>query len=328
MIKLAIPLILVLLLFSCNKDDGDESSDSENQQYKKEMRDFVINISKYAKAKHSGFSIIPQNGIELVTETGDDQAAPHSAYLAAIDGNGQEDLFYGYNEDNQATPSNESAYLVNFLKISKNAGNTILVTDYCSTQSKMTDANQKNSQKGFLSFAASHRELDIIPTYPNPIVNENANNITKLSDAQNFLYLINPENFSSKSDFIQSVTNTNYDIVLMDLFFKDGTVFSSAEINQLRNKKNGGRRLVICYMSIGEAENYRYYWKTEWNSKKPAWMDIENPDWPGNYKVKYWDKDWQSIIYGNDNSYLKKIIDADFDGAYLDIIDAFEYYEN
>ena len=34
------------------------------------------------------------------------------------------------------------------------------------------------------------------------------------------------------------------------------------------------------------------------------------------------------IIYGNNNSYLEKILDAGFDGVYLDIIDAFEYFEN
>jgi cysteinyl-tRNA synthetase len=324
---ITLSLVLFLFLVSCDKDDDTDTPDTGDQNYKTEMRNFVIGISKYAKAKHTGFSIIPQNGIELVTETGDDNAAPQAAYLAAIDGNGQEDLFYGYNNDDDATPSNDNAYLVKFLKISKNAGNTIFVTDYCSTHSKMDDANQKNQQEGFLSFAASHRELDIIPNYPSPIFNENTNNITKLSDAQNFLYLINPDNFSSKADFIQSVTNTNYDVILMDLFFKDGTEFTASEINQLRSKKNGGSRMVICYMSIGEAENYRYYWKAEWNSTKPAWLDAENPDWPGNFKVKYWDKDWQAIIYGNDNSYLKKIIDADFDGVYLDIIDAFEYFE-
>jgi len=52
------------------------------------------------------------------------------------------------------------------------------------------------------------------------------------------------------------------------------------------------------------------------------------PDWTGNYKVKFWEAEWQNIIYGNENSYLKKILDAHFDGVYLDIIDTFEYYEN
>jgi cysteinyl-tRNA synthetase len=56
-------------------------------------------------------------------------------------------------------------------------------------------------------------------------------------------------------------------------------------------------------------------------------MDAENPDWPGNYKVKYWETDWQNIIYKNSDSYLNKILTAGFDGVYLDIIDAFEYYE-
>jgi len=84
---------------------------------------------------------------------------------------------------------------------------------------------------------------------------------------------------------------------------------------------------VICYMSIGEAENYRYYWNTSWNHHKPSWMSAQNPNWPGNFKVKYWDPEWQSIIFGNDASYLSKITSAGFDGVYLDIIDAFEYYE-
>ena len=86
--------------------------------------------------------------------------------------------------------------------------------------------------------------------------------------------------------------------------------------------------MLIAYMSIGEAEDYRYYWNEEWGNVKPSWFASENPEWEGNYVVYYWDSNWQSIIYGNDNSYLKKIIDAGFDGVYLDIIDAFTYFEN
>ena len=85
--------------------------------------------------------------------------------------------------------------------------------------------------------------------------------------------------------------------------------------------------MVVAYMSIGEAEDYRYYWQSTWKNDKPIWLAKENPNWPGNYKVRYWEEEWQSIIYGNNDSYLKKIIDAGFDGVYLDIIDAFEYFE-
>jgi len=290
------------------------------------MRLFVQNISSYAKSFNANFYIIPQNGVELLTVTGEENANPDSTYLQAIDGNGQEDLFYGYNNDDEATPNNVTDYLINYLNISQNFGNLILTTDYCSTHSKMDDSYQKNSQHNFVSFAADSRELDDIPDYPLPIHNENDDNISNLSQVKNFLYIINPDKFNSKEDFINARSNTNYDLIIMDLFFK-GLEFTSSEIGLLKTKANGGQRLVISYMSIGEAEDYRYYWQDNWNAHPPEWIAEENPEWEGNYKVKYWDKDWQNIIFGNDTSYLKKIIDAGFDGVYLDIIDAFDYFE-
>jgi cysteinyl-tRNA synthetase len=192
----------------------------------------------------------------------------------------------------------------------------------------MDNSYSVNNAAGYISFAADHRELDNIPNYPSPIYNENANAVTTLAQAQNFLYLINPDNFATKTAFIGAVTATNYDLLVMDLFFHDGNEFTASEVAQLRQKANGGSRLVICYMSIGEAEDYRYYWQHSWNSNKPSWLRDVNPDWAGNYKVAYWDGSWQQIIYGNNSSYLKKILDADFDGVYLDIIDAYEYFES
>jgi endo-alpha-1,4-polygalactosaminidase (GH114 family) len=48
--------------------------------------------------------------------------------------------------------------------------------------------------------------------------------------------------------------------------------------------------LVIAYMSIGEAEDYRYYWKEEWKNNPPEWLGEET---------------------------IRRIVDAGFDGAYL-----------
>jgi len=321
MIKTAFAFIgISLLLFSCERND-------DNVDYKQEMREFVIGISEYSKSVHPGFIIIPQNGIELVSTNGDEDGQPHSDYLGAIDGNGQEDLYYGYDKDDRATSTRNISYLKSFLNISINSGKTILVTDYCSTHSKMDDSYNQNHSNGFVSFAADQRELDNIPPYPNPIYSGNNNQVSTLSQIRNFLYLINPEKFGTKTDFINGITSTNFDLLIMDLFFNDGTVFTSSEIDQLRSKANGGSRLVVSYMSIGEAEDYRFYWQENWRVNKPSWMDKENPDWEGNFKVKYWIEDWQKIIYGNEDSYLDKILDANFDGVYLDIIDAFEYYE-
>ena len=319
--------ILATLIFSflsCSKDDDNLDNETE---FKQKMREFVIGISQYSKAIKPNFLIVPQNGIELVSSNGQISGQPHTDYLKAIDANGQEDLFYGYDNDDQATSSIDNNYLRELLNISKNAGKTILVTDYCSTQSKMTNSYLENFNAGYISFSANQRELTNIPAFPNSIYQENNVVVNNLYQVKNFLYLINPTNFTSKSEFITAVTSTNYDLLIMDLFFKDNTQFTSSEITQLKNKANGGKRLILSYMSIGEAENYRYYWQPSWNTNKPSWLDTQNPNWAGNYKVKYWNTEWQNIIYDNNNSYLKKIIDSNFDGVYLDIIDAFEYYE-
>jgi cysteinyl-tRNA synthetase len=52
----------------------------------------------------------------------------------------------------------------------------------------------------------------------------------------------------------------------------------------------------------------------------------ENPDWPGNYAVQYWDPGWQAILYGSPNAYLDRILAAGFDGVYLDGAEKFEQW--
>lgn len=330
MIKISISTIFIVLVsnFTACHKEADNPLPS-GMDYKQEMRDFVKNISAYAKGINPDFFIIPQNGAELISTTGDDEGSPEMDYINAIDGIGQESLNYGYSADDHETPTTENQWMKTFLDMAKNNGTVqIMVTDYCSSHSKMDNSYAVNHLNNYLSFAADHRELDNIPNYPTPIYNENSDIINNLQEAKNFLYLINPDNlFTNRQDFVDAVKNTNYDYLIMDFFF-NGEEFTNNQIEELKQKANGGERLLICYMSIGEAENYRYYWQVGWKPGSPSFIEKENPNWPGNYVVRYWDSEWQNIIFGNDNSYLKKILDAGFDGVYLDIIDAFEAFEN
>lgn len=326
LLLMAFLVITIILMSRCDNNDTDQEQTTE-RNYRQDMRDFVQGISAYTKGIKSNFIVIPQNGHELLTENGEETGTPAVEYMAAIDGVGREDLFYGYDDDNIATPVSERTYMLAFMDIAESNGAEVLVTDYCWTQSFVEDSYIQNYVKGYISFAADHRELDNIPAYPPYPYNVNYLNITSLVEAMNFLYLINPDPFSNKDAFLNAIRQTNYDIVITDLFYGGTEALTANEIASLKVKANGGARLVIAYMSIGEAENYRYYWKTEWATNPPVWLAEENPNWPGNYKVRYWDKNWQDIIYGNDDSYLKKILDAGFDGVYLDIIDAYEYFE-
>lgn len=149
--------------------------------------------------------------------------------------------------------------------------------------------------------------------------------------------------WSTVNDFAYQLQNLNltqmgnsaFDLVIMD-YSADGTDqqhYTAQEIATLKSSP-GGPKLVLAYMSIGEAENYRWYWQNNWDADNdgvpdagaPAWLGLSNPEWEGNYKVRYWDPNWKSIIYGSNTSYLDKIIEVGFDGVYLDIIDAFEYW--
>ena len=316
--------IAILILFL-----GCKSTDPSliGINFREEMRSFVGEISIYAKAINPGFVIIPQNGIELVSVNGEEDGAPANMYISNIDAVGQEDLFYGYNNDNQKSPGNESDYLVSFLNIANNSGKAVLVTDYCSDVTKMDDSYALNNQRQYISFAAPDRELRIIPTYPPTPRDVNDFDITNINQVTNFLYLINPESFGTKQAFSDAVAITNYDVILMDAFF-DEQIWTAQEIVALKTKANGGKRLVISYMSIGEAEDYRYYWQADFTANPPEWLSGPNPDWPGNYKVKYWLESWKTIIYGDNEAYLDKLLESGFDGAYLDIIDGYEYFED
>ncbi|MGV3576661.1 MAG: MJ1477/TM1410 family putative glycoside hydrolase [Devosia sp.] len=122
------------------------------------------------------------------------------------------------------------------------------------------------------------------------------------------------------------VADTPYDLMVID-FARDGSAvqaFSRAEVMAMKRKPDGGARIVLAYLSIGEAEDYRSYWSRSWQASPPGWLGQENPDWPGNYAVRYWDPAWQNVILGGPKAYLDQIMAAGFDGVYLDRIDAFD----
>ncbi len=315
-------LLLAVLAFTMSL----LSCRSETHDYRQDMRDFVVFLRAYTDAKTPEFLLIPQNGEELLTLGDGYDTPPVEDYIAAIDGQGREDLLYGYVADNKPTAPKDTAFMRGHLVVAKNHGVQPLVTDYCWTVSNVDRSYDENARWDFISFAAPSRDLDIIPDYPPEPFNVNENDILALADARNFLYLLDPHRFKDRQSYLSALVATSYDILIIDAFF-DEHLLTVDEVATLKTKPNGARRLVFAYMSIGEAEDYRYYWQESWRPGNPEWIESENPDWEGNYIVQYWHPEWQAIIAGAPESYLDKILASEFDGAYLDIIDAYEYFE-
>jgi cysteinyl-tRNA synthetase len=291
------------------------------------MRTLIQDLSAYARQQKPGFLIVPQDGLSMLSATGESTGTPVAAYLAAIDGVGQEEVYYGFeNADDAATPASARNEYLGMLRLAERNGKPALVTDYCYTPWKMDTSYARNFRNGFISYAATARELDNIAT-ATPY-NVHAGNVNSLSDAKNFLYLINPHTYKNQQEFIKKVDSTNFDVLILDGFYNDDDEpLTQSDLNALKTKFNGGRRIVLAYVAVGHAEDYRGYWRSEWFTNPPAWLQlIEDEDWAGNYPVRYWMPEWKSIVYGNDSSYIKKFTQAGFDGAYLDTYD-YKYWE-
>jgi len=115
------------------------------------------------------------------------------------------------------------------------------------------------------------------------------------------------------------IAASNADLVVIDAEHSETSPYKAAELNAMRG---GQDKLIVSYLSIGEAETYRSYWQSSWNSNPPAFLDDPNPEWPDNYKVRYWDPAWQQIMFRQ----IDKIIASGFNGLYLDIVDAYQYW--
>jgi cysteinyl-tRNA synthetase len=136
------------------------------------------------------------------------------------------------------------------------------------------------------------------------------------SSVRSFLYQLqhpDPERIGERA----------FDLVVVSL----SAAGNSPEVIPALRESPGGPKIILCYMSIGQSENYRWYWQPDWVTNPPLWLDVPDGVWAGDRWVRYWDPGWQAIIYGSPESYLDRILDLGFDGVYLDRVDAYWYYE-
>ncbi|TIH12906.1 hypothetical protein D0S45_16400 [Marinifilum sp. JC120] len=132
---------------------------------------------------------------------------------------------------------------------------------------------------------------------------------------------INSWAYQLQGPSVPELAESPYNLLVID-YSKDGSdkkKFTAKEISLLHRFN----KTVLCYFSIGEAEEYRFYWKKEWAENPPRFLGPENPNWAKNYKVKYWREDWWEMAL---RPYLDRIIEAGFDGVYLDIVDAYWFW--
>jgi cysteinyl-tRNA synthetase len=144
---------------------------------------------------------------------------------------------------------------------------------------------------------------------------------SRLADVSHWLYLIDVD---LEPDVVDRIAASDYDMVVLDFIpsEEDNTNYPMAEVvTQLHEGPHP--KLLVAYIDIAEAEEYRTYWQAGWRVGNPEWIAGDDPDgWAGNFPVAYWHDEWREIWLG-EGGYLQAILDAGFDGVYLDWVEAY-----
>lgn len=131
---------------------------------------------------------------------------------------------------------------------------------------------------------------------------------------------------------IMALGATQYDMLVVEpgFNFKEYPYDVEYLVEVLKHKPNGDERLLLAYIDIGQAEDYRDYWLEDWIAPTkhrrgvPGFLITTDPDgWSGNYPTAYWDEDWQDI-WLQENGIIEQIAGFGFDGVYLDWVEAYD----
>jgi|GEM_PF-2581854 len=132
---------------------------------------------------------------------------------------------------------------------------------------------------------------------------------------------------------IQNLAETKYPMLVIEPGhnFLDFSYNTTEIVSKLKDNPDGGtERLLLAYIDIGQAEDYRDYWQSDWTAPtasqrgNPDFMLTIDPDgWSGNYPVAYWRQEWKELWLG-DNGIIVELAKLGFDGVYLDWVEAYD----
>lgn len=129
------------------------------------------------------------------------------------------------------------------------------------------------------------------------------------SDVKSWVYQLT----NYKEGKLDEIAGAGFDLAVIDLS-RDGKgdFFTKVEIDALKQRNI----IVLAYFEIGAIENYRPEWKSVPEDLKIGVVK----GWPKERLVKFWEERWWPVVQGRIDQALR----AGFDGAYLDMVTAYE----
>ncbi len=308
--------------------------------YRSLMRDNLLMLIRYAKEQKPDFQIIAHEGQDLLTKSLWEYE--REGYNQARHNENAEDKSFLFNDDFvEKDPLKHTAayeYLhsidaiaLNNFYCGQNKENIItakyglgkITIEQCADEDSLASAYINAMIDKRISYAFTDINQAFDNTDDHNSLNDSSKNIYKVDDAQNILFLTDTSQYKSKDALVEELAKTNYDIIVMPALYDNETTFSSDDIERIRFKHNGSKRLLIAILNVSEASPADYFWNRDWKQGDPIWLERKSFSTQDAYITQYWHPKWQEIL----SHYFRDIIRSGFDGVFFTGIENYQYFE-
>lgn len=155
------------------------------------------------------------------------------------------------------------------------------------------------------------------------------NKTARLAAAQTWMYQI--QNLD-QDGAVDALAASDYPLLILEPGhnFSQWPYDTASITTALDRTPDGQPRLLLAYIDIGQAEDYRDYWGEDWVAPtaiqrgSPDFLVTIDPDgWSGNYPVAFWRQAWKTIWLGS-QGIIATLARYGFDGVYLDWVEAYD----
>lgn len=201
-------------------------------------------------------------------------------------------------------------------------GRRVLSLDDCGAAKEAEAPFRHGDRDRVLAFAsAGNSRLDHMPrSKPH---REDAQPITAITAARNWLPLLKLDRYGSRDEFVQAVEDSNYDMVVVDVAHRGADPLVKSDVYRMKFKKLGPPRLVLAVMPLGRAFDWRWYWQKGWEAGTPPFLFALDEE-PGAFITDIGSPDWRKVL----SKYLIGIMDLGFDGVMLDDVGTYLWFED
>lgn len=312
------------------------------------MRDIVFAFGDFAKARDPSFKILIQGGESLLRRGTweNDLDDLHAAEAAGIVNEDERYLLKLFSPEHPIPVNAPNRRFINAVKglfmtnlycgggrgkpnditrkIVSEYGLSVISVEHCADEKERQDALVALARKKIPVFADTEKfpSFDKIDTEKRPFA-EHHGNVETLDAVRNVLVLTNTRGFKDKDTMLSEIAKTNYDLVVIDPFFRKDEPLTAQDVKELQTKKVGAKRLVFAVLNVSTAEDTRKYWQKGWKIGSPRWLRFQSKENPAGVTTDYWNSEWKKIL----GVWFRSIMDQGFDGVILQGLDAHKIYE-